>query len=515
MEKVTEKGNNNKNINNKNMNNPVHKRFNAESCEENMTFEECELAILRHAVDETEKIQGEKMAKSKEIKEILEIVETFLIKKKLVCYGGTAINNILPKSAQFYDKDVEIPDYDFFSPNALDDAKELADIYGKRGYLEVEAKSGIHHGTFKVFVDFIPIADITQLYKPLFREISKESIVVAGIHYAPPNYLRMSMYLELSRPAGDVSRWEKVLKRLTLLNKFYPLTSQRDCNTIDFMRGMETHMEDSEKIYHIVRDAFVSQGVIFFGGYATSLYSRYMDINKQKLLKKLPDFDVLSEEPDKCALIVKEQLVQAKFKNVKITNFEKIGEIIPEHIKISVNGEVVAFIYKPIACHSYNILELKDRTVNVATIDTILAFYLAFTFANVPYYDKDRLLCMANFLFEVEQKNRLEQKGLLKRFSINCYGKQQTMEEMRAEKANKFKELMHDRSSLEFQEWFLKYNPNNQKKMNVREPESNIIKKTSKTTDIYKKMKSKRKQRSKTRKNNVLRNVRKSSDFLV
>ena len=33
----------------------------------------------------------------------------------------------------------------------------------------------------------------------------------------------MLMYLELSRPAGDVSRWEKVLKRLTLLNKHYPL----------------------------------------------------------------------------------------------------------------------------------------------------------------------------------------------------------------------------------------------------------------------------------------------------
>ena len=38
----------------------------------------------------------------------------------------------------------------------------------------------------------------------------------------------MSAYLELSRPFGDVSRWEKVLKRLTLLNKHYPLNSE-DC----------------------------------------------------------------------------------------------------------------------------------------------------------------------------------------------------------------------------------------------------------------------------------------------
>ena len=37
----------------------------------------------------------------------------------------------LPLEDQFYDKDIEIPDYDFYSPNALDDAKELADIYYK------------------------------------------------------------------------------------------------------------------------------------------------------------------------------------------------------------------------------------------------------------------------------------------------------------------------------------------------------------------------------------------------
>ena len=62
------------------------------------------------------------------------------LEKKCICYGGTAINNILPKHAQFYDKDVEIPDYDFYSSNALQDAKELADIYSEHGFLEIEAK---------------------------------------------------------------------------------------------------------------------------------------------------------------------------------------------------------------------------------------------------------------------------------------------------------------------------------------------------------------------------------------
>ena len=435
------------------------KKYNAKNCNDNMTFEECELAILRNAVDETEKIQGEKLAKSEDVVKIISILENFLMRKKLICYGGTAINNILPKYAQFYDHDVEIPDYDFYSPNALYDAKELADLYFNSGYLEVEAKAGVHYGTYKVFVNFIPIADITQLQSMIFTQIKKEAISVAGILYAPPNFLRMNMYLELSRPAGDVSRWEKILKRLTLLNKFYPLKPDVDCETIDFQRQMETHMEDSEKIYYTVRNAFINQGVIFFGGYASSLYSRYMSKQQKHLVKNIPDFDVLSEEPDKCALIVKERLHQSGFHNVKIKNYKKIGEIIPKHVRIDVNGEIVAFIYKPIACHSYNKIEIAEREIHIATIDTILTFYLAFTYADLPYYDNERLLCMANFLFEVEEKNRLEQKGILKRFSIDCYGKQKGLEDIRAEKAEKYRELSANKSSNEYQSWFLKYTP--------------------------------------------------------
>ena len=73
------------------------------------------------------------------------------------------------------------------------------------------SKAGVHFGTYKIFVNYIPIADITYLHNTIFNSIKKESIVVNGIMYAPPNFLRMNMYLELSRPNGDVSRWEKVL----------------------------------------------------------------------------------------------------------------------------------------------------------------------------------------------------------------------------------------------------------------------------------------------------------------
>ena len=161
------------------------------------SFREKELEILRAAVDKAERISGKQMTSSEDIKRMIEIVEDFLRKKKLICYGGTAINNILPDQDKFYDKDVEIPDYDFFSNNAMEDAIELADIYSKEGFDEVEAKSGVHKGTYKVFVNFTPVADITQLDKEIFDNLYRDSINVIGIRYASPNFLRMAMYLEL------------------------------------------------------------------------------------------------------------------------------------------------------------------------------------------------------------------------------------------------------------------------------------------------------------------------------
>jgi len=275
-----------------------------------MKFEECELAILRQAVDDSEKEVQAKIANSDEIKKMVKILERFLQKKKCVCYGGTAINNILPKHAQFYNRDIEIPDYDFFSPNALKDAKELADIYFKEGYSDVEAKSGVHLGTYKVFVNFIPMADVTQMNIHLYRSVLKESIEINGIHYAPANYLRMNMFIELSRPKGDVSRWEKVLKRLNLLNEFYPLSSEGqniDCQTVDFQRKMDSLQSLSEKIYFVTRDTFIEQEVIFFGGFASSLYSKYMPEETRHLVKSIPDFDVLSEDIELCSSILKKK----------------------------------------------------------------------------------------------------------------------------------------------------------------------------------------------------------------
>lgn len=424
-----------------------------------LSFADCELAILRMAVDQAEEKMGKRVVNSDDVQKIIDIVEEFIKHKKEICYGGTAINNILPEEDRFYNKEAEIPDYDFFSQNALEDAKELANIYYKKGFIDVEAKSGQHHGTYKVYVNYMAVADITHLPKEIFQSLKKDAISVGGILYAPPNFLRMSMYLELSRPAGDISRWEKVLKRLTLLNKNYPITDV-DCNNVDFQREMENR-ENQDKIYETVKNTLINQGVVFFGGFANTLYSQYMPPNLRKKLEKIADFDVLSNNPENTAEVIKERLDDNGVTNVKIIKQSAVGEIVPDHYEVKVGKDTILFIYKPIGCHSYNILMMNGKKLKVATIDTMLSFYLAFLYANKPYYNQfiDRILCMSKFLFDVQQKNRLSQKGLLRRFSITCYGHQESVEEMKAEKAAKYKEFKQSEDKKKFEEWFLSYKP--------------------------------------------------------
>ena len=434
----------------------------------NISFEDKELEILRKAIDNATSIIGEKITQSEDVKKIIEILENFLRTHKTLCYGGTAINNILPEQDRFYNKNIEIPDYDFFTPTPIEYAKKLADIFYKAGYTEVESKSGVHIGTYKVYVNFIPIADITYLDSKLFNTLLKKSIKVNAISYCPPDFLRMALYIELSRPRGDVGRWEKVLKRLVLLNKNFPLKG-KECDKLKFQRDVDKNdsIEKRNNIYRIARNSIINQGLVFFGGYALGLYGKYMPKYNRRNIFSIPDFDVLSEDPYTSARILKEQLEYEGFKNISINKKKGVSEYIPEHYELMIDknikgGNVIAYFYKTTACHSYNVININGQKIKIATIDTILSFYLIFLYANRPYYDENRLLCMSEYLFKVQLKNRLQQKGLLKRFSISCIGKQKTLEDNRAERAQIFKELKSKgikKNSKEYEKSFLRYVP--------------------------------------------------------
>jgi hypothetical protein len=408
-----------------------------------MSFSECELAILRHAVDENQLLSKRQMATSPDINKMVKIVEKFIRDKKLICYGGTAINNLLPKPVQFYNED-DVPDYDFFSRDPLNDAIELADIFFEHKFDYIEAKSGVHAGTFKVYVNFVAIADITYLHPVVYRSLQEEAIAIEDILYAPVNFLRMDMYKELSRPQGNVARWEKVSK---------------PC-------GSAFHAEigkNGRKVHTAIRDIFIQAGAVFFGGYAASMYREFAPA--EPVSPEITEFSVLYVDIEQISLLIETTLNKMNIRDIVIVRHERMGELLPAYNEVRIRDHVVAYIYVPIACHSYNVLQspTSDKVIKIATIDTMLTFFLAFLYANIDSGRRDRLMCMTQYLFEIQEKHKLSQTGLLKRFTMSCYGKQESMNDMRVEKQAKFKELKHDRSSVEYNMRFLNYKPTGKK----------------------------------------------------
>ena len=56
-------------------------------------------------------------------------------------------------------------------------------------------------------------------------------------------------------------------------------------------------------------------------------------------MQKIPDFDVLAEDPERSATITKERLEDAGLKKITVTHHKCFGEIIPEHYEIKYGNE--------------------------------------------------------------------------------------------------------------------------------------------------------------------------------
>jgi hypothetical protein len=454
---------------------------------EDLSNEEMEIELIKEAIEKSDKIKKMLMEQSNDIKKIISIVESFIKKKKLICYGGTAINNILPEKYKFYVKGVDIPDYDVYSKTPLEDSKELADIYAKKGFTNIEVRASINKGTYKVNVNFIPVADITLMDETTFKNMTNDAVILGDIIYAPVNYLRMSMYKELSRPNGDISRWEKVFTRLNLLNDSYPLKNDF-CDNFNFNFKDENTETEIISAVDKIKEILIKNKSVFIGEFAASLYGKYMSKeHKNKLKKNTFYIEILTDDPLSDIKLIKEK-IKNEYKSLKIIIREPIGHIIDTHYEITINEKTVCIIYDSKGCYNYNTIKRENKQIKVGTIDTMMTYLLASMYTGREYYNNDKLLCIAEYIFIIQIKNKLAKRGLTKRFTLDCIGYEQTLQEKRKEKIKKYRILKKNRESKEFKELFFKYNPNEDNEM--KELLAEEKKKKNKTIKLLKRIKS-------------------------
>lgn len=364
------------------------------------------VSLVKSAAAAAADHQERSAAEDVEARKIVNIMEEYLRIKGRIVYGGAAINAHLSAETKFYDPRLYLPDYDFMTPDPLQDSADLIVKFQQEGFTEVEAKFGIHEGTYKIFVNFRPAADITYMPPDLYSRTVTDASTIEGIRYASPDFLRMNMYTELSQPAGNVSRWEKVYERLLLLNREHPI------------RPGHCPLKHRERPHHNRIQAIgIEHGAVF-----------------------LSESGIILMMSDKAPALVKAI-------GLKTRHFEAQGELLPARTELLDKDKLVAVVFETVTCHAY--VMKKHSNARLGSTDLLIRMYYAMHFAGLNEYVPGRLVCVIQTLIDLETMKRKRAVGKkdISVFPQECIGHQPTMPELkrahRERVLEKRKELMH------------------------------------------------------------------------
>jgi len=380
-------------------------------------------------------IRDEMTAKNPELRRALSIVEHFLRQTHLPCYGGMAINAHLPSDKKFYDFSKSLPDYDFYSPTPEEDTNKLIALLEKAKFSNIAMRFGVHEGTYKVYVNYHAIADITLMKPWLFKKLFKSTIIEDGIYYVSADYLRMGMYIELSRPLGEVERWDKVYKRLLLLNIFKPIKPTCDTPT--------TSISLDKKIYSELLKYIIDEKFIFAGAELADIYK---NPNKTSITLSKTAYPLIVYCDNPVAYVSRiKQLIYKNDQSVelKIIHWEPILKLIPEMYGVKINGKISLILMEKIYCHSYNTISVpKYGKLLISSLDNAIALYFSISYLrNLDEIVPETLLCFAHRLVEISTNTRDKNKsGRYPAFAIECSGHQPSKESLLEAKAKRVKQ---------------------------------------------------------------------------
>lgn len=372
---------------------------------------------LENAVDIAQERIDYELASDKELRYALEIVEAFLRRKKRVCYGGTAMNVQLPEGKKFY-SEKDLPDYDFFTPKLESDVQELVSDLQKAGFEDVFHRVGMHEGTKKILVNYIPVADISEMEYDIYDIVFKRSVAIKGIRYTDPDILRMMMYLEISHPKGEVSRWTKVYERLLLMNEAFPFEHCEE-NIVEkqIPQVLRTAMHD----FVIEQKRTLASGDLF------TLYNESVESKKPLKWESHSGGVVIfySPSPREDSLAIRELI---GFKGVTIDYLKEKGDLVPARLVMKYFKKPIALIIQETACHSYYTIKSTDgREVRIASMDSLITLYLClaiFTRDEEFYLGFDLMCAVAKYIQVSKRIRRAPKVKQFEPFALECQGYQ-------------------------------------------------------------------------------------------
>jgi Mimiviridae putative poly(A) polymerase catalytic subunit len=224
--------------------------------------------------------------------EMIYTVLDYVSEKKRKIYGGFALNKLVETVApedKFYDDDnVEDWDIDFYSPDPIGDAREIANRLHDKGFEFVNVSEALHDETYKIFAENMDVADISYVPRNIYnrmpfkdieikqsgtRGMQTKTIYLAGAHFMMIDYFRV-----ITDPLTSYFRLDKTVTRLNIMDRHFPLPH----NTSSL--NIEPAEDELDIAFRTIHEFFTNrESTIVLGTYAYNQLVKESGVQDRKL----------------------------------------------------------------------------------------------------------------------------------------------------------------------------------------------------------------------------------------
>lgn len=380
--------------------------------------------LVSSQVEKLQKLAEQKELEIQEIqynkyKYLYDIAIKLLRKEKVLLYGGVAINELMKPDMKFY-SDNALPDIDVFAVNAKQLANRVVKEFKNLGFNMASSNEALHENTFKVFVDGLQIADISDVEARTFTRLSRGSIKSSfGLRIVNPLFLQMSLHIMMSHPF-DAHRWSKVYQRLVL---FYKTFHPNQCNTVTQSEiSIKNRFHYNDKLASSIKLWITQNEYISVGGSVLYNYLLDNESTQQQVMQWTGStmYDLLVH--DDVRRTAQEMVAYLNDPSLTVSNVYKGDLILPDHVFIMHKTHRLIGMYKSNTCTSY----VDLHKVHVASFHTICQFYMGLMFSPYKHHNKKYIMCIVKMLSQLQvhifEKQSKRPNLLLNQFVLDCYG---------------------------------------------------------------------------------------------
>lgn len=296
-----------------------------------------------------------------ECKQVKEVINDYIMKKKRIVYGGTAYNTLIMQKSK---KDAiygpnECKDVEFYSPKPIEDIMELADILHGKNFKFVQVRQAMHAETYTLFVNFEQYCDVSYMPSNIF--LNMPAITINGIIYSHPSWILVDILRQYNDPITSYWRLkDKTFFRANVLLKFYPL----ELSDVKIPKPDSTLDTIKEKIYKEIAKLHT---LIHLGSLAENYYlTRSSSITLTKLEVISTNF---SNDVKLIAGII-EKILGSRYKDIVINAYKPYFQFRDETVDFVLDGiTLIRIIGSNEKCIPYNILNMENSSYS--KIDSI------------------------------------------------------------------------------------------------------------------------------------------------